>query len=243
MGDLDYEALAQFSKRMFERSEFFRKEERPIVLDLACGTGNLTLKLQEFGYDLIGLDISSDMLEIAREQEEKKSGKNEILWLAQDMVDLDLFGTVAAMVCGTDGINHIIGEKDLKSFFKKVYNFLEYSGIFVFDSLSERYFKEVVGNNTYCVSDDFESCIWQSTYNEKRRQVNYNITTYEMIDEQNKVYKRFDDIVIERAWTHKNLEKHIKTANLEIIDVFSSINEDPKGDLDLRSYYVVQKKK
>ena len=134
-----------------------------IVADLACGTGTMTKLLADDGYDMIGVDMSYEMLEVARQKyccqdfdemtdesesksdslkdamednaQEQETGesKNEILFLNQDMRELDLFGTAAAMVCVCDGMNYITDKNDLLKVFEKVKIFLDYGGIFIFD--------------------------------------------------------------------------------------------------------------
>src|SRR5690554_6711837 len=114
--DIDYAEIGKFAHSEFMKSQFFRDSEKPIVVDLACGTGSLTLELQKFGYDLIGVDISPEMLDSAMEEEFKLNKTNEILWLCQDMRELDMYGTAAAMISVTDGVNHIIKRNDLDDF-------------------------------------------------------------------------------------------------------------------------------
>ena len=105
--------------------------ERNIVLDLGCGTGTLTEKLAEAGYDMIGVDNSQEMLEIAMEKREK-SGKN-ILYLLQDMREFELYGTVGAVVSICDSLNYILEEEELLQVFSLVNNDLFPEGVFIFD--------------------------------------------------------------------------------------------------------------
>lgn len=189
--DIDYSAIAEFAHEQFLKSEFFQNAEKPIVADIACGTGSLINEMCKFGYDIIGIDISPDMLDIAKSNIQD----NNVLWLCQDMRNLDLYGTVAGMICVTDGINHILHKKDLENFFNSVYNFLEHTGVFIFDVLTERYFRDVVGNNTFCESDDNGSCIWSSIYYPKRRKIAYDITLYNKTELGDDIYQRTDEYI------------------------------------------------
>ena len=240
--DIDYPVLAKFIHNEFSESELF-KADSPLVADLACGTGSITLELLRFGYDLIGVDISPEMLDAARNEEYLMTNKNSVLWLCQDMRELDLYGAVCGMVCVTDGVNHITKKKDLDGFFKRVFNFLEYSGIFIFDILTERYFKDVVGNNIYCESDDFESCIWESQYDEKKKEMQYDITLYRAIDIDQNTFLRSDDIVVEKAWTMEELHDSIAKAKLRLKAIYSSVDKTKPTDEDLRRYYICEKVK
>ena len=100
-----------------------------IVLDLGCGTGSMTEILAGFGYDMIGVDNSEEMLEIAREKQ-IKSG-HEILYLLQDMREFELYGTVGAVFSICDSLNYITEPEELKQVFRWVNNYLDPGGIFI----------------------------------------------------------------------------------------------------------------
>lgn len=111
-----------------------------ILLDLGCGTGNITRRFADYGYDMIGIDISEEMLQIAIEkkyEEEEELPENskarDILYLKQDMRDFELYGTVSAVICICDSLNYITKEEELFSVFSLVNNYLEAGGIFLFD--------------------------------------------------------------------------------------------------------------
>ena len=132
-----------------------------IVVDLACGTGSMTYRLAEDGYDMIGIDLSEDMLDIARDK-----CNADVLLLQQDMRELDLYGTAAAMVCVCDGMNYILESDDLRKVFKKVYIFLDYNGIFIFDINSYYKITEILGNNIYSFDNDDVFYCWNNTLND-----------------------------------------------------------------------------
>ena len=102
-----------------------------IVLDLGCGTGTMTEILAGYGYDMIGVDNSCDMLEIAEEKKEKSG--HDILYLMQDMREFELYGTVRAVVSVCDSVNYILEEEDLLEVFSLVNNYLDPGGMFIFD--------------------------------------------------------------------------------------------------------------
>ncbi|NMB42805.1 MAG: class I SAM-dependent methyltransferase, partial [Clostridiales bacterium] len=122
-----------------------------LVLELGCGTGNVTRRLRNLGYDMIGLDSSTQMLEIAREKEMLDEGntKNPILYINQDMRDFELYGTVAAVVSICDSINYITEREDLLETFKLVNNYLDPNGMFIFDLNTSYKYKNILSDNVF----------------------------------------------------------------------------------------------
>ena len=132
-----------------------------LVLELGCGTGKVTRRLALKGYDMIGIDLSDEMLEIAREKEYSDdswteaakpegdlNGRNPILYLQQDMREFELFGTVSAVVSICDSMNYITSEEDLIKVFQLVNNYLDPGGLFIFDMNTEYKYKNLLGDAT-----------------------------------------------------------------------------------------------
>ena len=126
--DIDYSAWADFITKGLSRFGEGRAEPE-LVLDLACGTGRLTHELAARGFDMTGVDLSPEMLEIARE---RCAGQN-VLLLCQDMRSFELYGTVGAVVCCLDSVNHLTEDGDLDECFSHVHNYLVPGGVFIFD--------------------------------------------------------------------------------------------------------------
>lgn len=140
-----------------------------LVLDLCCGTGSMTLALDALGYDMIGADISPDMLAVAREKAAEAGRAARILFLCQDMRALELYGTVQAVTCTLDALNHVDGAGDLARVFALVHNYLEPGGLFLFDLNAPYKFEHVYGTNAYILEDDGIFCGWQNVYDPARR--------------------------------------------------------------------------
>ena len=135
-----------------------------LVLDLGCGTGNMTELLASAGYDMIGVDNAEEMLEIAMEKREKSG--HDILYLLQDMREFELYGTVKAIVSICDSINYITEEEDLLEVFRLANNYLDPKGIFIFDFNTVYKYREVLGNQTIAEDRDECSFIWDNYYYE-----------------------------------------------------------------------------
>ena len=120
--------------------------ENGLVLDLGCGTGSLTELLAARGYDMIGIDYSEEMLELAAGKR-AESGQ-DILYLCQDMREFELYGTVRAVVSICDCINYITDPADLAEVFSLVNNYLDPGGVFIFDLNTEYKYAQVMGDTT-----------------------------------------------------------------------------------------------
>ena len=139
--DADYDKFYSYYKSVFSKYNLDPK----LVLDLGCGTGSIAVKMAKDGYDMIGLDLSFEMLDIARKKAEKENA--DILFLNQDMTDFELYGTVDAIISSMDSINYITEDGGLLKLFKLCNNYLNPDGIFIFDINSEYKLKEVLGNH------------------------------------------------------------------------------------------------
>ena len=138
-----------------------------LVLDLGCGTGSMTELLAARGFDMIGVDCSEDMLEIALEK--RMASGRDILYLQQDMRDLELYGTVRAVVCLCDSINYLLDVQDLETVFRLVNNYLDPGGIFIFDLNTEYKYRELLADRTIAENRDEGSFIWDNYYDEESR--------------------------------------------------------------------------
>ena len=134
-----------------------------IVADLGCGTGELTLRLAGCGYDMIGVDRSSEMLSILREKAWEQQ-QNGILLLCQDLTALDLYGTVRAAVSTFDTLNHIGPLPQLRQAVRRAALFLEPGGIFVFDLNTPYKHRVLLADNIYEIEADDAYCIWRNQY-------------------------------------------------------------------------------
>ena len=169
---MDYREYALFVHRY---NKEYGKGKSGIALDLACGTGSMTLELDSLGYDTIGVDGSPEMLDVARE----KSEGREILYLCQDMRELDLYGTVDIVTCTLDSLNYLTSTKELSAVFALVNNFLEEGGLFIFDLNTEYKFKNIYGNNSYVFEDQGVFCTWQNEYVEKSGKCKFCVSVFE----------------------------------------------------------------
>ena len=211
-----------------------------IVLDLGCGTGNVTQLLAKAGYDMIGVDGSEDMLAIAMEK--KRSIQNlehDILYLCQDMREFELYGTVAAIVSICDCVNYITDPDDLLTVFKLVWNYLDYNGIFVFDLNSQYKYSELLADNTFAENSDDASFIWENYYDDESRINEYDLTLFIKEGQQ---YTRYEEIHEQRSYSIEEIAEMLKEAGLELLHIYDAFTEEAPSDDSERIYFVAKKR-
>ena len=147
-----------------------------IVLDLGCGTGTMTERLAGHGYDMIGVDNSEEMLELAMEK--KTESGYDILYLLQDMRGFELYGTVRAVVSVCDSVNYITEPDELEEVFRLVNNYLDPKGIFLFDFNTVHKYRDVIGDSTIAEDRGVCSFIWDNRYYEKEQINEYDLTLF-----------------------------------------------------------------
>ena len=237
-----------------------------IVCELGCGTGKMTRKLRDFGYDMIGIDLSQEMLQIAIEQEsvptgekksdntagkrgrkkEKESGNEsgEILYLNQDMREFELYGSVAAVVSVCDSMNYISEKEDLLQVFKLVNNYLDPGGVFIFDMNTPYYYRKILGEQTICDNRDEGCLIWENYYDAKTKINEFDITIYIRRNSYKKIgnsYERFEETHYQRAYSISEVKGLLKKAGLTDIKAYEVLTKDEPGKCTERVYFAAHK--
>ena len=193
-----------------------------LVLDLGCGTGQMTRRLRDRGYDMIGVDGSEDMLQVAMEHEQ---GRGDILYLLQDMRAFELYGTVRAVCSCCDCLNYLESEEDLLTVFKLVENYLDPGGIFVFDMNTAYYYEHELAQNVF--ADVREECtlIWENDYHPDLCENEYDLTIFARLE--NGLYQRTSETHVERAYPMETVKRLAEEAGLIFQAAFDGYSERP----------------
>ncbi|QQY80360.1 methyltransferase family protein [Keratinibaculum paraultunense] len=218
--DIDYRAWYMYIEEIF--NEFNYKPKN--ILEMACGTGNLTYYLANTGYDLTCFDISSDMLSIAYN---KLNKFKNVKLLNQDMVDFHINENFDVIISACDSINYIENEKNLLNTFKNVKKHLKPGGMFIFDINSYYKLKYIIGNNTFVEDREDIFYIWQNYFDEKNNIAEFYLTFF--VKEENEKYIRFDETHIERAYKTNEINDLLKEASFNKIFCYDGFSfEKPK---------------
>ena len=235
--EIDYSAWADFIESAVKANSDTRPE---LVLDLGCGTGSMTLELGKRGYDMTGVDISVEMLDIARERAYDIGLADKMLWLCQDMTEFELYGTVDLAVSCLDCLNHLTKGGELDKCLSLVHNYLIPDGLFIFDVNGKAKFENIYADRSYVMETDGAMCIWQNNYNPKSHLCDFYITLF---NEEGGAYERYDEIQRERMYTIATLKKKLIKAGFEFIGAYADYSFTPATDDDERIYIVARCKK
>ncbi len=227
MRDTPYDDWVEYYCSVFKK---FNKEPK-LVLDMGCGTGNITERMQNKGYDMIGLDASAEMLSHAKEK------NSDILYLLMDMTDFELYGTVDAIVSSLDCMNYVT--ENIDKVFRLVYNYLNPGGLFIFDINSAYKLRHVLGNETIVCDEEDIFYTWENEIEDNL--CHFYITFF--VKNENGNYERCDEYQTQRIYTVEELTSAAEKAGLCVHGVFDDLSfESPKENSE-RLLFVVGKEK
>lgn len=209
-----------------------------ILLDLGCGTGSLTELLSASGYDMIGVDNSGEMLQLAMEKRERSG--HDILYLCQDMREFELYGTVAAVISVCDCLNYITDPADLVTVFKLVNNYLDPGGIFLFDLNTEYKYETLLGDAT--IAEDREDCsfIWENEYDRDEKLNVYDLAIF--VREEEDLYRKYHETHVQRAYSPAEIQAALKEAGMEFLCAYDAFTTEPPKETSERIYVMARER-
>lgn len=234
MKDIPYSQWIEYLKNIWKMYNC----EPKLIAELGCGTGNVTIELAKQKYDMIGIDISEDMLAVAQNKSAELG--LQILYLLQDMTEFELYGTVDCIISLFDSINYIKDETKLLKLFKLVNNYLEPDGIFIFDINTEYKFKNILSSNTFADITDRATYIWENFYDSETK-INEYYMNFFIKHTENNYYERFEETHCQKAYSVDTILNLLNKANLKILNVYDAFKfESPKQNSE-RIYFISQK--
>lgn len=217
-------------------SEDLLESEKNLILDLGCGTGTLTQSLYEKGYDMVGVDNSEDMLRIAMEKRDEAGA--EILYLLQDMRELELYSTVGTVISVCDSVNYILEEDELQTVFELVNNYLYPGGLFIFDFNTVFKYAEIIGDATIAENRDECSFIWENYYHEDEEINEYDLTIF--VEEEEGLFRRFQETHYQRGYTVETMRHLVEAAGLQIIEILDADTHEAAHSESERVYVIAK---
>lgn len=210
--------------------------ERNLVLDLGCGTGTITELLYEKGYDMIGVDSSEEMLQIALDK--KFETQSDILYLCQDMRELDLYSTVGTVVSVCDSLNYLLMDEDVLQTFHLVNNYLFPGGIFIFDFNTIYKYEEVIGDTTIAENREDCSFIWENFYSCEDHINEYDVTVFER--QEDDLYRRFTETHYQRGYTLEEMKTFLEKAGLIFVTALDEKTHEAPTETSERIYVIAR---
>ena len=204
-------------------------------LDIACGTGNVTIRVAKYFKNIYGVDLSEDMLREAFDKFKEARIKGKII--CQDMTELSLNKEFDLITSVLDSTNYITDLNDLQNYFNGVYTHLKSNGLFIFDVNSYYKLSEILGNNIYTYSEEEVFYTWENVFED-----NLLSMFLTFFVKKGDLYERFEEEHLERAYTEKELEKELEKANLEVLAKFDGYTENDVQANTERIVYVIKKK-
>jgi ubiquinone/menaquinone biosynthesis C-methylase UbiE len=230
--NMDYPKWASFVKEVFKGEGLDIRNSK--ALELGCGSGNMTVQLKKMGFDVIGLDISQEMLQVAAEK--ALSSYMKIMFINQDMTSFQVNKSFNGVFSFCDVINYITDEEKLFECFKRVYSSLDVGGLFIFDISSEHKLKDVIGNNTFTRNEEDLCYIWDNYLEDSLLEM--YITFFV---KQGALYKRFDEKHLQRAYGTDRIMSLLNKSGFQNIKTFDDYSFSPINKDTLRISFVAKK--
>lgn len=233
--DIDYAAWADYIEKQFGLYSRIKPES---VLDLACGTGAMTVELARRGYDMTGVDLSEEMLAVARRKCDAERFAHKVLLVRQDMCELELYGTVNAVVCCLDSLNYLTSTDALRRTFAHVHTYLDPDGLFLFDMNAPAKFERVYADNAYVLEDEGILCAWQNEYNPKSKLCNFWLSIFE--EGADGRWERYDECQRERCYSLRIVKKLLAEVGFALCALSADFDGGEADDNTERWYFTAR---
>lgn len=232
--DMDYEKWTKFVFEYFKNKGIELKGKK--LLELACGTGNMTLRLKSQGIDITAIDLSDEMLYAAQQKALKKRCK--ILFVNQNIIDFNINKKFDLVFSFCDGYNYITEETDLAKSFGRVYSHLNNGGYFLFDISTPFKLKNNIGNNTFTCNEGEMYYIWDNYIDDDILEMYITFFVKE-----GSLYRRFKEHHVQRAWEYDYLKESLNRAGFKDIDTFDDYTFNKAQDNSIRATFICKKEK
>ena len=232
MNNVPYEEWCKYLTELLEEYGILEG----ILLELGCGTGSMTELLSQKGYDMIGVDNSEDMLEIAMDK--RVDSGHDILYLLQDMREFELYGTVRAVISICDSMNYILEEEDLLQVFRLVNNYLDPGGYFIFD-LNTIYKYERIGESTIAENLEEASFIWDNFYDAETQINEYELAIFIPEGEEG-LHRKYEEFHEQRGYDLEVIRRLLEEAGMQFVAAYDAFTRNPVRPDSERIYVIAR---
>ena len=234
MNDVDYDKWVKYIEDIIKNEDAKVKN----ILELACGTGNITIPLAKKEYDIAGIDISEEMLSVAKEKAEKQG--IELVLLQQDIAELDFDITgLDCVLCACDGFNYITYDDDLQNVFDTTYELLKDDGIFIFDISSYYKLANILGGNIYGENREDVSYLWQNYFDDEENLLEMELAFF--IKGEDNRYDKFEEVHQQRAYTEEEVIEMLQESGFGNIKVYGDFTFNKPNEESERIFFVCRK--
>ena len=234
MDDFDYPSLtAYYCSAIKKYSEDLPKQ----ILDLGCGTGSVSIILAEKGFDVTGIDISSEMLSMAALKTNEQNLK--IKYACENMAYLDAGRGYGAAVCSLDGLNYLVDKEELSSCISRVADALVSGGLFMFDVNTKYKYENVYADNSYVYDLDDFFLVWQNYYKKSTCKCSFYLTFFE---KKGKNWSRSDEVQIQKYYSEKTISRVLDENGFDILNISAGFDNTELSDKDEKHYYICKKR-
>jgi SAM-dependent methyltransferase len=222
------------------------------VVDLGCGTGNISIPLAKSGFEVFGIDLSPEMLSIARSKWDEppsagtRGREGSIRWLQQDMRDWDLPAPVDAVISFCDCLNYLTQEQDVISTIRHTFSGLAPGGLFLFDVHAPRTLEKYAEEQPFIYDEKDVAYLWSSEYDAADRIIRHDLTFF-VRDESSPpgsgLFRRFTESHTQRSYDPAWLAAQLEAAGFELLHRSADFGWEAPNEDSERLFFVARRPK
>lgn len=208
------------------------------ICELGSGTGAMTELLAMRGYEMLGVDISESMLQVALEKKMEKD--LDILYVQQDMRELELHTPMDVILSICDSINYMLSEQDLEQVFESVHDNLKEDGYFIFDVKTAYCFRHIIGSQVWAEQNEDTSYIWENYFYEENNTNEYVLTIFQRESDSN-LYRRIEEAHYQKVYELELLEALLEKAGMKVVEAYGNRIGQKITDKSERIYVIAKR--
>lgn len=245
MDDVNYEAWAEYLHTQLEKHGCPDKR----LLDLGCGTGNITIPLAQKGYEITAVDLSEEMLAQAKEKTNVLRKSGELLridWQMQDMTALELydkedtFMLFDGVIATFDAFNHITEPEALQFLLQDLSDHMNDNGVLIFDIQTPYKLKEYLGNHIYTLHREDVEYVWENQFDEEEQICQMDITFF--LRQENGLYQKVTEHHSERVYEPELLQLWLNLSGFDVVGIYQELSEQPLEKDSHRAVFVARRR-